>query len=72
MVQSAGQNQKWPTSGPLGYITHAFWRCPMLQSKGQNHKMARKWAGRLHNPCLLGVPHASEGGTKSEVAQKWA
>ena len=25
MLQSGGQNQKWPTSGPGGYITPAVW-----------------------------------------------
>ena len=39
-----GKQQKWPTSGPVGYIT----------------------------PAALGVPIASNQGTKSEVAHKWA
>ena len=30
------------------------------------------WAEWLHQPCHLGVPNASERGTKSEVAHTWA
>ena len=28
MLQSGGQNQQWPTSGPGGYITPAVWGGP--------------------------------------------
>ena len=34
--------------------------------------MAHKWARWLHIPFRLGVPNASEQGTKSEVTDKWA
>ena len=32
------QNQKWPTSGPSGYITPASWGFPTLLSEGCNQK----------------------------------
>ena len=35
MLQSQGQNQNWPTSGQIGYITLAVWGSATLQSGGQ-------------------------------------
>ena len=73
MLQSGGQNQKWPRSGPSGYITLAVWGIPDASERGTKSEVAHKWAQWLHNPCRLGgVPDALERGTKPEVAQKWA
>ena len=34
-----GQNQQWPTSGQIGYITFAVWGgCPTIHSRGQNQR----------------------------------
>ena len=35
-------------------------------------EVVHKWAEWLHNLCRLGVPNASERGTKSAMAHKWA
>ena len=69
-VQSRGQNQKWPTSGSAGYITHAAWRVPTTSEQGAESEVAHKWAGWLHNPCRLGVPNAG-GRISSGSSQKW-
>ena len=34
-LQSGGQNQKWPTKGPGGYITPAAWGSPRLTAGGR-------------------------------------
>ena len=68
-----GQNQKWTTSEPGGYITPPSRGSPMLQSRGTQTEVAHKWAGWLHDPCSLGVvPNASKPGTQSQVVHKWA
>ena len=72
MLRSGAQNQKWPRSGPGGYITHATLGVPDASKRGTKSKEAHKWARWLHNPCHAGVPHASERGTKSKVAHEWA
>ena len=35
-----GQNEKWPTNGPGGYITSAIWGVPNKGTKSE-----------VHNPC---------------------
>ena len=35
-TKKGGENQKWPRSGPSGYITTTVWGAPTLQSRGQN------------------------------------
>ena len=60
---TGGQNQKWPTSGPGGYITLAGWRCQTASQRGSESEVAHKWAGWRHNPCRPGGPHRfTEGG----------
>ena len=34
MLQSGGQNEMWPTSGPGGYITPALWGVPNASKQG--------------------------------------
>ena len=62
MLQSGGQNQKWPTSGQGGYITPAAWGVPTASERGAVSEGAHKWARWLHNPCRLGAPHRCRAG----------
>ena len=57
-LQSAGQNQMWPTSGQGGHITPAAWGVPTASEWGAESEVAHKWARWLHNPCRLGGPHS--------------
>ena len=72
MLQSGGQNQKWPTCGPGGYITPTIWGSPNLQSGGQNHKWPTCGPSGYKTPTVWGVPNTLGPGTKSEVAHMWA
>ena len=40
---AGGQNQKWPTSGPSGYITPAVWGSPDASEWGTKSEVAQKW-----------------------------
>ena len=71
-LQSGGQNQKWPTSGQIGYLTPAVSGIPTAAERGAESEVAHKWAKWLPHPCRLGIPSAAERGAKSEVAHKWA
>ena len=44
-LQSVGHNQRWPTSGPGGYITPAAWGVPMTLEREMNPQVNHKWAG---------------------------
>ena len=50
-------NQRWPTSGPGGYIAPAASGVPTASQRGAESEVAHKWAGWVHNPCCLGGPH---------------
>ena len=68
LLQSGGQNQKWPTSGQGGYITPAASGVPTASERGAESEVAHKWARWLHNPCRLGgSPPLQSGGQN----QKW-
>ena len=56
-LQCGGQNRKWPTSGPGGYITAAAWGFPTASERGAESEVAHKWAGRLDTPCRRGGPN---------------
>ena len=63
-LQSGGQNQKWPTSGQVGYITPAMCgRVPKASERGSKSELAHKWADWLHHTCHLqeGPQHFREG-----------
>ena len=62
LLQSGGQNQKWPTSGQASYITPAAWGVPTASERGAESEVAHKWARWLHNPCRLGGPHRFRAG----------
>ena len=49
-----------------------LWGSPTLQGGGQNHQGPKGGPGGYITPTALGVPNASEHGTKLEVAHKWA
>ena len=71
-LQSGGKNQKWPTSGPGGYITPAVWGSPMLQTGGQNQMWPTSGPGGYNTPAVWDVPTTPERGSKTKVADKWA
>ena len=71
-LQSGGQNQKWPTSGQIGYLTPAVSGSPTAAEPGAKSEVAHKWANWLPHPCRIGDPHRCRAGGKSEVAHKWA
>ena len=66
MLQSTGQNQKWPTSGPSGYITPAVWGIPYASERGIKSDVPRRCTQWLHNPCRWGIANASEHGIKNK------
>ena len=71
-LQSAGQNQRWPTSGEGGYITPAARGVPKASWRGAQSEVAHKLASGYIT--AWGIPSASQRGTESEseVAHKWA
>ena len=69
--RAGGQNQKWPTSGPGGYITLAAWGSPPLQSSGQNQKWPTSGPCGYITLAAWGVHTASERRVESEEAHKW-
>ena len=71
-LQSGGQNQKWPTSGQIGYLTPAVSGIPTATERGAKSEVAHKWAKWLPHPNRIGEPHRCRRGAKSEVAHKWA
>ena len=64
MLQSGGQNQKWPTGRFGGYITLAVWGVPNASERGTKLGVAHKWAQCLHNPCSIGGPQCCRAGDK--------
>ena len=52
MLHSRGRNQKWPTSGQIGYITPAAYGSPMLQSHGLNQKWPTSGLLGYITPCV--------------------
>ena len=63
-LQSGGQNQKWPTSGQIGYLTHAVSGSPTASERGAKSEVAHKWAKWLPHPCRIGDPHRFKAGGK--------
>ena len=61
-LQSGRQNQKWPTSGLGGYITHAASGIPTASKRGAKSEVAHKWERWLHQPCRLWDPHRFKAG----------
>ena len=63
-LQSGGQNQKWPTSGQIGYLTPAVSGSPTALERGAKSTVADKWAKWRPHPCRIGVPHRFRAGGK--------
>ena len=63
-LQSGGQNQKWPTSGQIGYLTPAVSGIPTASDRGAKSEVAHKWANWLPHPCRVGDPHRCRAGGK--------
>ena len=63
-LQSGGQNQKWPTSGQIGYLTPAVSGSPIAAERGAKSEVAHKWANWLPHPCRIGEPHRCRAGGK--------
>ena len=63
-LQSGGQNQKWPTSGQIGYLTPAVSGSPTASERGAKSEVAHKWANWLPHPCRIGEPHRFRAGGK--------
>ena len=57
LLQSGGQNQKWPTKGQSGYVTLAVSGIPTASERGARSEVAPKWAKWLRHPCRLRDPH---------------
>ena len=55
-----------------GYLTPAVSGAPPHQSGGKNQKWPTSGQRGYLSPAVSGSPSASERGTKSEVAHKWA
>ena len=63
-LQSGEQNQKWPTSGQIGYLTPAVSGIPTASERGAKSEVAHKWANCLPHPCRIGDPHRLRAGSK--------
>ena len=63
-LQSGGQNQQWPTSGQIGYISLAVLGVPKASKRGTTSALAHKWRDWLHHPCHLGGPQRFKAGDK--------
>ena len=67
-LRSGGQNQKWPTSGQNGYLTHAVSGIPTASKREAKSEVAHKWAKWLPQPLPhRGSPPLQSGGQN----QKW-
>ena len=55
-LHSGGQNQKWPTSGQIGYLTPAVSGIPSASERGAESEVAHLWANWLPHPCRIGEP----------------
>ena len=63
-LQSGGRNQKWPTSGQIGYLNPAVSGSPTASKRGAKSEVAHKWAKWLPHPCRIGEPHRCRAGGK--------
>ena len=64
LLQSGGQNQKWPTSGQSGYLTPAVSGIPAAAERGAKSEVAHKWANWLPHLCRIGDPRRFRAGFK--------
>ena len=64
LLQSRGQNQKWPINGQGGYVTPAASGIPTASEREAKSEVAHKWARWLRHPCRLGDPLRFRAGGK--------
>ena len=68
-----GQNEKWPTSGQNGYVTPAVSEIPTASERGDKIRSGRLVGKVAMSPLpSRGYQPLQSGGSKSEVAHKWA
>ena len=70
-LQSGGRNQKWPTCGQRGFVTHGVSGIPTASERGAKSEVAHLWAQWLRHPCRLGDPHRCRAGRGGGGNQKW-
>ena len=63
-LRSGEQNQKWPTSGQIGYPNPAVSGSPTAAERGAKSEVAHLWANWLPHPCRIGEPHRCRAGRK--------
>ena len=66
-LQRGGENQKWPSSGQIGYMTSAVRWSPRPSERGRKPEAANKWADWLHNPYRLGSTMLWSGGQNQQL-----
>ena len=72
-LQSGGYNQKWPTSGQIGYLTPAVLGIPTASERGDKIRSGPQVGEMATSPLpYRGSPPLQSGGIKSEVAHNWA
>ena len=71
-LQSGGRIRSGPQVGKMATSPLPYRGSPPLQSGGQNQKWPTSGQNGYLTPAVSGIPTASERGTESEVAQKWA
>ena len=64
MVQIGGQNQQWPISGRIGYISAGLCGVPIACKRGGEPSVAHKWVDWLQNTCCLGDSQRFKTGDK--------
>ena len=70
--RARGRIRGGPQVGKVATYPLPLGGSPPLRSGGQNQKWPRSGQGGYITPTAWGVPTATEQGTKSEVAHKWA
>ena len=70
--RAGGKIRSGPQVGKVATSPLPYRGAPPLQSGGQNQKWPTSGQSGYLTPAVSGIPTASERGTKSEVAHKWA
>ena len=66
LLQSGGQNQKWPTSGQGGYITAAVWGVPTASERGDRIRIGPQVGKVATSPLLPGGSPPLQSGGKTQ------
>ena len=70
--RAGGKIRSGPQVGKMATSSLPYRGSPALQSGGQNQKWPTSGQNGYLTPAVSGIPTASERGSKSEVAHKWA